>query len=214
MIFLEDFQCSRSRRYQAQVFDGLEKLFYRGRVELHGESPSCLKIAAGQFVLLDLHMTGEAPEVVPAEEERRYYGAAELARVDEELLAFGSRHAEFVALVLLGKHWRALDARAQALSSYHLELLCKELIERSDLDTLRDLFWKFLKRLAYSEDRLWARNPNRFRCDLQISKNARGPLAAYAAETLRDYQRHIRQQNTSACPSCGHRFHPRSVRPL
>eukprot|EP00913_Durusdinium_trenchii_P000119 g108.t1 len=198
VIFLEDFQCSRSRRYQAQVFDGLEKLFYRGRVELHGESPSCLKIAAGQFVLLDLHMTGEAPEVVPAEEERRYYGAAELARVDEELLAFGSRHAEFVALVLLGKHWRALDARAQALSSYHLELLCKELIERSDLDTLRDLFWKFLKRLAYSEDRLWARNPNRFRCDLQISKNARGPLAAYAAETLRDYQRHIRQQNTSA----------------
>ena len=74
---------------------------------------------------------------------------------------FGVAHPEFRAMVLLVKHWRNLRFPSnRSITSYHLELLCMEVIEANESRNLRDLFREFLEWVAYSEDNLYVENPN------------------------------------------------------
>ena len=99
----------------------------------------------------------------------RFYSGADSCRVDKEIMDFGVAHPEFRAMVLLVKHWRNLRFPSiRSITSYHLELLCMEVIEASESRNLRDLFREFLEWVAYSEDNLYVENPNYYHGALKL----------------------------------------------
>ena len=85
---------------------------------------------------------------------------------------FGVAHPEFRSMVLLVKHWRNLRFPSiRTITSYHLELLCMEVIEASESRNLRDLFREFLEWVAYGEDNLYVENPNYYHGALQLNRH-------------------------------------------
>ena len=104
--------------------------------------------------------------------ETRFYSGADSWRVDEQIMNFAVRHREFRPLVLLVKHWRNLGfppKTTRIITSYHLELLCMEVIRESQSKSLRDLFREFLEWVAYGNDNLLVKNPNWYHGDLRMS---------------------------------------------
>lgn len=200
VLFIRGFNHNKNKVYQTQLYDGLERLLYHA-LQLKGASLQSMTLCSG-FAEFNLLITGEAaPEKLPSN-ERKFYAAAYSRTVDEEVLSFAARHPEFRPFVLLVKHWKYLGSEKIDISSYHLELLCMEIIRQHDSDCLRDLFWWFLKRVAYSDNRLCVKNLNRFKNQLQVSNEQMTLLALYAQETLREYQWHIRQRSNAVCVSC------------
>eukprot|EP00435_Cladocopium_sp_Y103_P062440 s948_g24.t1 len=222
VVFIEDFDPSESEWYQQELCQALEDRFRRG-VKCKRETPFSVKLrvglsASGDFATVDMVTTGEPPDYMDAR-DRRFYSGADSWRVDEQIMNFAVRHREFRGLVLLVKHWRNLrfpPGTTRSTTSYHLELLCMEVIRESESKSLRDLFREFLEWVAYGDDNLLVKNPNRYHGDLRMSdqgnlefqrmgKGGMDLLAAYAIETLNAYHRHIRPGNTAACPFCGER---------
>ena len=216
VVILEDFdvdeahEAEQERRlnwYQDVVLDGLQENFRR-RIQFRERTPYCLKLTAGEFCLIDLLITGDPPQRM-RNGLKRWYSSAGSSQVDHELNCFAQDHPVFRAFVLLVKHWRNLmnlPRGVQNISSYHLELLCMEVICQSqNEDSIRDLFRELLERLVKEDTEVT--NLNEFGRNLLCRKNLTEYLAEYASETLQRFRRHLRPGNRAACPLCRqHRF--------
>lgn len=211
VAFIEDFDPWEYEWYQQELCQALDH-FRRG-VKCNRDSPFSVKLRVGlsasgdNFAKVDMVTTGEPPDYMDAQ-KRRFYSGADSWRVDEQIMNFAVRHREFRPLVLLVKHWRNLGfppKTTRIITSYHLELLCMEVIRESQSKSLRDLFREFLEWVAYGNDNLLVKNPNWYHGDLRMSDERMDLLTAYANETLNVYHRHIRPGNTAACPCCGER---------
>jgi len=205
VVFIQDFDYTWAQWYQDELCAGLMDQFRR-HVTCGTRTPYTLKLNVGNFATVDVVTTGEPPDYEMDEDEWRFYSGADSWRVDKEIMDFGVAHPEFRPMVLLVKHWRNLRFPSiRSITSYHLELLCMEVIEASESRNLRDLFREFLEWVAYGEDNLYVENPNYYHGALQLNRHSMDLLASYAEETLTTYHRHIRPGNTAACPCCGER---------
>eukprot|EP00747_Dinoflagellata_sp_TGD_P165316 gnl/TRDRNA2_/TRDRNA2_186432_c0_seq1.p1 gnl/TRDRNA2_/TRDRNA2_186432_c0~~gnl/TRDRNA2_/TRDRNA2_186432_c0_seq1.p1 ORF type:complete len:387 (+),score=47.72 gnl/TRDRNA2_/TRDRNA2_186432_c0_seq1:94-1254(+) len=197
---IENFDHRRRQEYHEICQDALYDEFYRG-ISVMDTTPFCTTVVIAKFVKADLLITGD-PQSNRIRNPPRFYSAAASVDVDKEILEFGNEEPLFRPYVLLCKHWRNLDERAGGIKSFHIELLCKGMLEDNPRLSIPSLFREFLRSLADGDTAVWNPNPynNRY---IELSSMALMHVRPHALETLKTFHRYIRPGNNTRCPCCG-----------
>lgn len=173
---------------------------FRRRVDWVDSTPYCMKLVLGDFVDVDLLLTGD-PDY-NYHNRQRYYSAFGSQEVDLSLTRFQSRHTAFQPLVLLCKHWRNLREETHYLSSFFMELVCKHIVESNWHSNIPELFRSFLQWFLDGNDRI--RNPNPYTDRyLKLKADTAHNVRNHASATLQKMKAYLRPGNHFSCPLCG-----------
>lgn len=190
-----------------EYMDDCERHLYdnfRRPITVVRRTPFCIQLVLGDFVDVDLVITGDPSDSYGfSQRRRRYYSGFGSQSVDAKILKLEAANSwSFRPLVLLCKHWKNLKPEAHTVKSFFIELTCMEVIKANASDSINDLFREFLTWLADGHSSVANLNPYN-PSSVFLSSDTAWHVQQHAASTLKRYRAYLRAGNCFSCPACG-----------